>query len=236
MEGISASCGSLCYLTTYCKQIHSLYLKSHVIPECRPLPYFLCSLLLILFTRWFSVFKMKCIVSYHEGSLCYSLGNILILSGNRCIFPNSSDTTLWHLPKFLKSLFIAFAATISSHLHFSSYTFPKECQAQDRMQELRQCVCHQALMTWHRREFLPFLVSRATEGALLHSTDMTSWKLLPQQRLVHVLFLPCYSVLSPHFTGMAAVQQQLLSISPQRRLVEPLELLSHLRILSLQSQ
>lgn len=179
---------------------------------------------------------MKCIVSYHEGSLCYSLGHMLILSGNRCIFPNSSDTTLWHLPTFLKSLFIAFAATISSHLHFSSYTFPKECQAQGRTPEPRQCVCHQGIMTWHRREFLPFLVSKATEGALLHRTDMTSWKLLPQQRLVPVLFLACDPVLSPHFTGMAAVQQQLRSISPQSRPVEPLELLSHLRILSLQSQ
>lgn len=179
---------------------------------------------------------MKCIVSYHEGSLCYSLGNILMLSGNRSIFPNSSDTTLWHLPKFLKSLFIAFAATISSHLHFSSYTFPKECQAQGRRPELRQCVCHQGIMTWHRRECLPFLVSKATEGALLHRTDMTSWKLLPQQRLVHVLLLPRYPGLSPHFTGTAAVQQQLPSISPQSRPVEPLELFSHLRLLSLQSQ
>lgn len=74
-----------------------------------------------------------------------ALGHILVPSGNGCIFRNSSETTPWHLPMFLKRLFIAFAATILSHLHFSSYTLPKRWQAQDRTPELRQCVCHRAL-------------------------------------------------------------------------------------------
>lgn len=79
---------------------------------------------------------------------------------------------------------------------------------------------------WWWREFLSFLVSRATEGAWPRGIDMTSWKLLPQQRLVHALFLPCYPVLSPHFTGMAAGQPQIPSIAPQSCTGEPLQWLS----------
>lgn len=43
-----------------------------------------------------------------------------------------------------------------------------------------------------------------------YSTDMTSRKFLPQQRLVHILFLPCCH----HVTGMAVMQKPSLSISP----------------------
>ena len=159
--------------------------------------------------RWFSVFEMTW-VSHHDGSLCSGMGNILISSRNGCIFPNLiGDYSMTTTHVFKNPVY-----SMCSH-YMEPSPFPlihtSERDDRHRTQELRQCLLPAANDLMMKR-FLLFLVSRATERAWPRSTDMTSWKLLPQSRLVHALFLPCYSVLSPYFTGMVAMQQQLLAL------------------------
>lgn len=88
--------------------------------------------------------------------------------------------------------------------------------------ELRQGVCHWQLMIWWWREFLPFLSpgqQRQPDHVALTRQHESRYH---SKRLIHVLFLPHSPMLSPHFTEIAAVQQQLPSISPQSCGVESL--------------
>lgn len=93
------------------------------------------------------------------GHCVMAWGVFLFLLEIDAFFQTSLRTIPWHLPMFPKILFVVFAATFWSHLHI-----PFQRDDRHRTQELRQCVCHQQLMIWWWREFLPFLVSRATEG------------------------------------------------------------------------
>lgn len=101
------------------------------------------------------------------------------------------------------------------------FTRPSRTDDKHRIAHRAETVCLGLMIRWWR-EFLPFLVSRATEGAWPCKMDMALWKLLPQLRRFHILFLPCYSGLSPHLTEMAAAQQQLISMSPQSCILESL--------------
>lgn len=151
---------------------------------------FLCPSLLTPhpFMRWFSVFEVKWPISHHDESLCSSPCNILLSSRNRCILPNLiGDDSMTPTHVFKNPVY-----SICRHYvePFPFYLVPPSKEMTGTGHENWDSVCHQRLMIGWWREFLPFLVSRATEKAWPCSPDMTSWKLLPQSRLVCTLFLP----------------------------------------------